>query len=298
MDLSQSCWIQVRIYKMENVYYGSELAKEIRGGLKEKVDVLKQEGKRIPCLAVILVGNNPASLSYVKGKEKACASVGIESKFYHLEETATQEEVEETIEQCNNDEEVDGILVQLPLPSHLNETSALLKIDPKKDVDGLHPLNVGNLYSGQPGFVPCTPLGIMELLKYMNCEIDGKTAVVIGRSNLVGAPVARLLQNENATVTVCHSHTKNMEEVCRQADILVVAMGKEKFVNHTFVKEGAYVIDVGINRMEDGKLCGDVDFEDVKEHVRGITPVPKGVGPMTICMLLSNTMRAYEEREK
>ena len=283
---------------MENVYYGSTLAESIRGTLKERVDVLIKEGKRVPCLAVILVGNNPASLSYVKGKEKACASVGILSKHYHLEEDASQEEVEALIRQCNEDEEVDGILVQLPLPSHLNEKEALLKIDPRKDVDGLHPLNVGNLFSGQPSFIPCTPLGVMELLKYMNCEIDGKKAVVIGRSNLVGAPVARLLQNENATVTVCHSHTKDIAKVCKEADILVVAMGKEKFVTRDFVKEGAYIIDVGINRMEDGKLCGDVDFDDVVDLAKGITPVPKGVGPMTICMLLSNTLKAYEDREK
>lgn len=283
---------------MENVYYGSTLAESIRGNLKERVDVLIKEGKRVPCLAVILVGNNPASLSYVKGKEKACASVGILSKHYHLEEDASQEEVEALIRQCNEDEEVDGILVQLPLPSHLNEKEALLKIDPRKDVDGLHPLNVGNLFSGQPSFIPCTPLGVMELLKYMNCEIDGKKAVVIGRSNLVGAPVARLLQNENATVTVCHSHTKDIAKVCKEADILVVAMGKEKFVTRDFVKEGAYIIDVGINRMEDGKLCGDVDFDDVVDLAKGITPVPKGVGPMTICMLLSNTLKAYEDREK
>lgn len=283
---------------MENVYYGSTLAESIRGNLKERVDVLIKEGKRVPCLAVILVGNNPASLSYVKGKEKACASVGILSKHYHLEEDASQEEVEALIRQCNEDEEVDGILVQLPLPSHLNEKEALLKIDPRKDVDGLHPLNVGNLFSGQPSFIPCTPLGVMELLKYMNCEIDGKKAVVIGRSNLVGAPVARLLQNENATVTVCHSHTKDIAKECKEADILVVAMGKEKFVTRDFVKEGAYIIDVGINRMEDGKLCGDVDFDDVVNLAKGITPVPKGVGPMTICMLLSNTLKAYEDREK
>ena len=283
---------------MENVYYGSTLAESIRGNLKERVDELVSEGKRVPCLAVILVGNNPASLSYVKGKEKACASVGILSKHYHLEEDASQEEVEALIRQCNEDEEVDGILVQLPLPSHLNEKEALLKIDPRKDVDGLHPLNVGNLFSGQPSFIPCTPLGVMELLKYMNCEIDGKKAVVIGRSNLVGAPVARLLQNENATVTVCHSHTKDIAKVCKEADILVVAMGKEKFVTRDFVKEGAYIIDVGINRMEDGKLCGDVDFDDVVDLAKGITPVPKGVGPMTICMLLSNTLKAYEDREK
>lgn len=283
---------------MENVYYGSTLAETLRGNLKERVDVLIKEGKRVPCLAVILVGNNPASLSYVKGKEKACASVGILSKHYHLEEDASQEEVEALIRQCNEDEEVDGILVQLPLPSHLNEKEALLKIDPRKDVDGLHPLNVGNLFSGQPSFIPCTPLGVMELLKYMNCEIDGKKAVVIGRSNLVGAPVARLLQNENATVTVCHSHTKDIAKECKEADILVVAMGKEKFVTRDFVKEGAYIIDVGINRMEDGKLCGDVDFDDVVDLAKGITPVPKGVGPMTICMLLSNTLKAYEDREK
>ena len=233
---------------MGRVVYGSELAEKLRATMKEKIEGYQKTQERVPCLAVILVGNNPASLSYVKGKEKACEAVGIQSQFFHFEETISQEELEECIKACNENVEIDGILLQLPLPKGFDETHALSLISPEKDVDGLHPMNVGRLYLGQEGFVPCTPLGIMELLKEMGCTIEGKSAVVIGRSQLVGAPVARLLQNANATVTICHSRTKNLPEVCKKADILVAAIGKAKMVNHEYVKEGAYVIDVGINR--------------------------------------------------
>ena len=196
----------------------------------------------------------------------------------------------------NEDPEIDGILLQLPLPKGLSENEAILTIDPKKDVDGLHPLNVGGFYLDEPCFVPCTPLGIMELLRRMDCPMDGMNAVVVGRSKLVGTPVARLLQNQNATVTVCHSHTRNLKEVCAAADILIAAIGKPKFITADYVKEGAYVVDVGINRMDDGHLCGDVDFDSAAEKAAYITPVPKGVGPMTITMLLENTLKAYERK--
>ncbi len=282
---------------MEKLVYGSELSLRYKEKMKEKVDELRAKGKRIPCLAVILVGNNPASLSYVKSKEKACASVGIESKMIHLEETISQDALEQEIEACNQDDSIDGILLQLPLPQGLDENRALFKISPSKDVDGLHPLNVGKFYLGEKSFVPCTPRGCMALLEEMGCEISGKKAVVIGRSKLVGAPVARLLQNANATVTICHSHTANLKEVCKEADILICALGKPKMINREYVKQGAYVVDVGINRNSEGKLCGDVDTEDVLPLVTAITPVPKGVGPMTVCMLLANTIDAYESRE-
>ena len=283
---------------MGQIIYGSELAKERRAALKEKIDAQRSAGRRAPCLAVILAGDNPASLSYVKGKEKACAEVGIEVKMMHLLETVSQDELENCIRQCSQDDEIDGILLQLPLPQGLQENRAIQLISPDKDVDGLTEISVGRLYLNEPGFIPCTPLGIMALLQKMGCSLSGKNAVVIGRSKLVGAPVARLLQNENATVTICHSKTQNLAEVCRQADVLVAAIGRPMFVTDEFVKEGAYVIDVGINRKEDGHLCGDVDFDKVMPHAKAITPVPKGVGPMTICMLLENTYQAYESRRQ
>ncbi len=281
---------------MGTVIYGSELSRELREEMKREVDSIRRTGGRIPRLDVILVGEDPASLSYVRGKNKACESIGIKNVQHHLSANASQEEVESAIEACNQDPNVDGILLQLPLPKGLDAAQAVRKIDPMKDVDGLHPYNTGKFYTGQPGFIPCTPLGVMELLKKMECDIDGKRAVVIGRSHLVGSPVARLLQNANATVTICHSHTRNIREICKEADILIAAVGNPKFVDHTYVKEGAYVVDVGINRTEDGKLVGDVDFDDVIDHVAAITPVPKGVGPMTICMLLRNTLRSYKEK--
>jgi len=282
---------------MGTIIYGNELAAELKVGMKEKIDAWKAAGKRLPCLAVVLVGDDSASQVYVHGKEKACASVGIESRTTHLGADARQEDLEQLIRSLNEDPSVDGILVQLPLPKGLDEKKAIMAIDPSKDVDGLHPMNVGMFYSGNPSFVPCTPLACMELLKKMGCDPKGKRAVVIGRSLLVGAPVARLLQNANATVTICHSRTVDLASVCREADILVAATGRPKMVTKDYVKPGACVIDVGISRQADGKLCGDVD-PSVQEVAGAITPVPKGVGPMTICMLLHNTIRAYEGRER
>lgn len=283
--------------KMAEVIYGSEVAKECKELMKQEIDIIKASHKRVPTLCVILVGNNPASVSYVTGKERACTEIGLGSKMIHLGEDTSEEQLIEIVEQCNQDETIDGILVQLPLPKHINEKKVVLAIHPDKDVDGLHPINVGRLHLGEEGYIPCTPQGIMELLKRMNVQLQGKRAVVIGRSNLVGNPVARLLMDENATVTICHSKTENMKAICKEADILVVAIGKAKFVTKEYVKEGAFVIDVGVNRTEEGKLVGDVDFDDVVDHVAAITPVPKGVGPMTITMLLKNTIQAYNNKE-
>lgn len=281
------------------IIWGNQFAEEVKADLRQKVDALKEQGKRLPVLAVVLVGDNPASQSYVRSKANACISVGMENKTIVLDGDISQEALFEKVKELNADPNIDGILVQLPLPKHLDADSVIMAIDPNKDVDGLHPVNAGNLLTGRDGFVPCTPLGIMYMLKSVGYEdLAGKTAVVCGRSNLVGKPVALLLQNQNATVTIVHSKTPHIEEICSQADILVVAMGKEKMVKANWVKEGAVVIDVGINRMENGKLCGDVDFEDVKAKTKAITPVPKGVGPMTVCMLLSNTYRAYQIHER
>ena len=279
---------------MAEIIYGSELSNEMREEMKQKINALTNAGKRPPCLAVVLVGENPASVSYVRGKEKACASIGMTSRHIGLAADISMEKLKETVRSLNADDEVDGILVQFPLPNHLDQNEIIRTIDPNKDVDGLHPVNVGKLYMGEDGFRPCTPLGIMEILKKMNCPIDGMHAVVAGRSQLVGQPVSKLLLDANATVTMCHSHTKNLKEIAASADILIAAVGKPEFFTKEYIKEGAYVIDVGINRIEDGHLVGDVDFEDVREKAGFITPVPKGVGPMTITMLLNNTIRAYE----
>lgn len=279
-----------------NIIYGSEIALDIKRELKEKVNLLK--GKRLPKLCVFLVGNNPASLSYVRGKEKGISEVGMLSEVIRLDESISEVDLIGKIKFVNSDDSVDGILVQMPLPKHINENRVIENIDPSKDVDGLHPYNIGKLYLKEDGLFPCTPLGIIEMLKRKDIEISGKNAVVIGRSKLVGNPISKMLLDENATVTTCHSRTKNLSEVCKSADILVVAIGKEKFVNKNFVKEGAVVIDVGINRNSEGKLVGDVDFDDVKDIASYITPVPKGVGPMTIAMLLSNTYKAYMKREE
>lgn len=281
---------------MGTVIYGSEIAKEVKANLKAKVAQLANAGKRLPKLVVILVGDNPASLSYVTGKEKSCKEVGMDSDLIKLPAETTQEQLEALIQQLNEDENVDGILVQLPLPKHLNEDAILEKIDPSKDVDGFHPVNVGKMMLNKDTFLPCTPKGIMVMLEKMGLsDLSGKEAVVIGRSNIVGKPMGQLLLNRNATVTYVHSRTKDIEAVCRRADILVVAIGRPRFVTKEWVKEGAAIIDVGINRV-DGKLCGDVDFDDVVDHVSYITPVPKGVGPMTIAMLMENTLEAYEKR--
>ncbi|MBR2810201.1 MAG: bifunctional methylenetetrahydrofolate dehydrogenase/methenyltetrahydrofolate cyclohydrolase FolD [Solobacterium sp.] len=281
---------------MAEIVYGSELSKELKGKLKAKIEQIVEQGGRRPCLTVFLVGDNPASLSYVTGKEKAAREVGIDGVVVRLPADISQKELEENIRRASEDDTVDGILLQLPLPAGLDDEAAIACISPAKDVDGLQPENVGRFFLGQNAFVPCTPLGIMEILKKMGCDPKGKRAVVIGRSKLVGTPVARLLTNANATVTIAHSKTENLPEVCREADILVAAVGRPKMIDSSYVKEGAFVIDVGINRV-DGHLVGDVDFDDVKDIAGAITPVPKGVGPMTICMLLWNTLKAYEERK-
>lgn len=281
---------------MTEIIYGSDLSRELKEKMKEKIDQLVREGKRVPCLSVIVAGDDTASLSYVKGKEKACAQVGIKHRLYHLPANVSQRELDRVIRSCSADPEVDGVLVQLPLPEGLDEEEAILCIDPEKDVDGLHPMNFGSFFMNEPNFIPCTPLGVMEILKRMHCDPDGLHAVVVGRSKLVGSPVARLLQNENATVTICHSHTRNLAEYTRQADILIAAVGKPKFLDASYIKEGAYVIDVGVNRV-DGHLCGDCDFDSMLGKAAAITPVPRGVGPMTITMLMHNTIKAYEKRE-
>ena len=282
---------------MAQVMMGSEVAKDLRRGIAEQIDRLKAQGRRLPRLAVVLVGDNPASLSYVRGKEKACAEVGMASLMIHLPSSTTQAQLMEQIRQLNQDATVDGILCQLPLPEGLDERQVIQEIAVDKDVDGFHPVNVGKLHLKEAGFVPCTPLGCMELLHRMGVDPAGKRAVVIGRSNLVGAPVARLLLNENATVTICHSKTADLPAVCRQADILIAAVGRAKMITADYIKEGAAVIHVGINRTEEGRLTGDVDFDSAVEKAGWITPVPKGVGPMTIAMLLKNTMKAYYDHE-
>ena len=272
---------------MYQIIDGKKISQEIKDELKLKVAALKEEGKSFT-LAVIQVGDDPASSVYVGNKKKACAYIGIESLSYELPEQTTEEELLQLVRKLNEDSKVGGILVQLPLPGHIDEEKVLLAISPKKDVDGFHPENVGNLSIGRPGFVSCTPAGVIQLLKRSGIEIEGKECVVLGRSNIVGKPMAMLLLRENGTVTVCHSRTKNLKEITRRADILIVAIGKPKFVDASYVKEGAIVIDVGIHRNEDNKLCGDVDFDDVAPHTAAITPVPGGVGPMTIAMLMSN----------
>lgn len=272
---------------MYQIIDGKRISQEIKDELKEKVAAMKAEGVE-RCLAVIQVGSDPASSVYVNNKKKACEYIGIKSLSYQLPEETTQEELLELIGSLNAREDVNGILVQLPVPEHIDEDKILLAISPRKDVDGFHPVNVGNLSIGRPGYVSCTPAGVIQLLKRSGIEIAGKECVVLGRSNIVGKPMAMLLLRENGTVTVCHSRTKNLKEITRRADILVVAVGKPRLVDASYVKEGAVVIDVGIHRNENNKLCGDVDFDSVAPHVSAITPVPGGVGPMTIAMLMNN----------
>ena len=278
---------------MTQIIDGKKISAEIKDELKEKVTALKAEGKEIT-LAVIQVGNDPASTVYVGNKKKSCAYIGIRSLAYELPEDTTEEELLSLVEQLNESKDVHGILVQLPLPEQINEDKIIKAIAPAKDVDGFHPQSVGALSIGQPGFVSCTPAGIIQLLKRSGIEIDGKECVIVGRSNIVGKPMALLLLRENGTVTVCHSHTKNLKEVCKRADILVAAIGKPKFFIQEYIKEGAVVMDVGIHRNENNKLCGDVDYDDVFPHVSAITPVPGGVGPMTIAMLMYNCVQAAE----
>lgn len=283
---------------MAKVIDGKLISKELKDELKEKVKAYKEQGIEIT-LAVIQVGNDPASSVYVGNKKKGCEYIGINSLSYELEENTTEEQLLELIDTLNKDNKVNGILVQLPLPSHINEDKVIKAISPAKDVDGFHPQSVGALSIDQPGFVSCTPAGIVELLKRSNIEIEGKECVVVGRSNIVGKPMALLLLRENGTVTIAHSRTKNLKEVTKRADILVVAIGKPKFITKEYVKEGAVVIDVGIHRLgtsESGKsiLCGDVDYDDVFPIASAITPVPGGVGPMTIAMLMNNCVHSVE----
>ncbi|MGI6152412.1 MAG: bifunctional methylenetetrahydrofolate dehydrogenase/methenyltetrahydrofolate cyclohydrolase FolD [Christensenellaceae bacterium] len=270
---------------------GKELSAEIRGEIRQGVEKIKLEKGITPGLAVILVGDDPASAIYVNNKEKACEEVGIHSAVIRLSADTTEKELLSLIDQYNSDSDFHGILVQLPLPGHINEEEVLKRISPKKDVDGFHVQNAGSLFTGLPGLVACTPKGIMRLIKKTGVDITGKNAVVIGRSNIVGKPVAILLLNENATVTICHSKTKDLPGVCAQADVLVAAIGRPEFVTGEFIKPGAIVIDVGTSRV-DGKLKGDVKFDEAAEIAGYITPVPGGVGPMTITMLMSNTLEA------
>ena len=280
---------------MAQIIDGKKISQEIKDEIKEQVAQLKAEGREV-CLAVIQVGNNPASTVYVGNKKKACVYTGITSLAYELPEETTEEELLQKIEELNQDKKVNGILVQLPLPKHMDEDKIIEAISPAKDVDGFHPVNVGALSIGKDGFISCTPYGIIQLLKRSGTEIDGKNCVIIGRSNIVGKPMAQLLLRENGTVTIVHSHTKNLKEITAQADIVVAAIGKANYITADYIKEGAVVIDVGINRNENGKLCGDVNFAQVSEKASAITPVPGGVGPMTIAMLMQNCLEAFRRQ--
>ena len=275
---------------------GKKISTEIKDELKVTVEELKKQGVET-CLAVIQVGDDPASSIYVRNKKRACAYVGIESLSYELPEETTEDQLVKLVKELNENDNVHGILVQLPLPKHINADTIIRTISPDKDVDGFHPESVGRLCIGEPGFVSCTPAGIIQLLKRSGIEIEGKECVVVGRSNIVGKPMSILLLRENGTVTITHSRTKDLKEVTGRADILVVAIGKPKFITADYVKEGAVVIDVGMHRNEENKLCGDVDFDDIKDKVSAITPVPGGVGPMTIAMLMYNCVEATKGQE-
>lgn len=282
---------------MSQLIDGKRISQQIKDELKEEMKKLDALGKSV-CLAVIQVGDDPASTVYVRNKKKACAYVGIRSRAYELPEETTEEELIRLVKELNADAGVNGILVQLPLPSHIDEDRIIRTISPDKDVDGFHPFSVGRLWIGEKGFLSCTPAGIIQLLKRSGIGIAGKECVIVGRSNIVGKPMAALLLRENGTVTVTHSRTVDLKEVTKRADILIVAMGRKKFITSEYVKEGAVVIDVGMHREDDGHLCGDVDFADVEPHTAAITPVPGGVGPMTIAMLMDNcveTVRTQEE---
>lgn len=282
---------------MAQIIDGKLISKQIKDEVKEKVSAYKAQGIEIS-LAVVLVGNDPASTVYVGNKKKACEYTGINSVSYELPEDTTEADLLELIDKLNNDDKINGILVQLPLPKHIDEDKVIKAISPLKDVDGFHPMSVGALSIGQPGFVSCTPAGIIELIKRSGADIEGKECVVIGRSNIVGKPMALLLLRENGTVTICHSRTKNLKEVCKRADILVVAIGRPKMIDKSYVKDGAVVIDVGIHRGADNKLCGDVDFASVEPVAGAITPVPGGVGPMTIAMLMNNCVNSVAIQKK
>ncbi|UOE95927.1 bifunctional methylenetetrahydrofolate dehydrogenase/methenyltetrahydrofolate cyclohydrolase FolD [Alkalihalobacillus sp. LMS39] len=273
------------------VISGKELAAQKREEMKQEVIKLKQEGTT-PGLAVILIGNNPASRSYVKAKQKACEDIGVHSVLIEMEDTISEQQLVKEIYALNEDDSIHGILVQLPLPNHIQEQAVIEAIVPEKDVDGFHPINIGKMMIGEETFLPCTPFGIVEMIKSKGIKMAGKHVVVIGRSNIVGKPVGQLLLNEHATVTYCHSRTNDMKSITQQADILVVAVGKANFIGAEYIKKDAVVIDVGVNRLDTGKLCGDVKYEEAKEVASFITPVPGGVGPMTITMLLHNTIEA------
>lgn len=279
----------------EKIIDGKLVSSKIRQIIKEKTKKIKEEHSRVPGLAAVLVGEDPASQIYVRNKRKSCEDVGIYSEEHKLPESTSQDELLSLINKLNKDDNINGILIQLPLPKHMDESSILNSVTPEKDVDGFHPINAGHLFEGKPKFIPCTPHGIIKMLEYYNIDIEGKNAVVLGRSNIVGKPAAILLLQKNATVTICHSRTKNLNEVLMDADIIVAAIGRAHFVKKEMVKKDAVIIDVGINRLDTGKLAGDVDFEQVKDIASFITPVPGGVGPMTITMLLWNTLASLEE---
>lgn len=281
---------------MATIISGKDLSQELKDAMKDEVVQLVEKYGRAPHLVVVLVGNNPSSISYVTGKEKACEYVGIKNTTLRLDEGTSEESLVNLIEELNIDDSVDGILVQLPLPKHISEEKIIETIAIEKDVDGFHPLNVANLWLGKEAMIPCTPKGIIKLLEKANIDIAGKNAVVIGRSNIVGLPISKLLIDRNATVTVAHSKTVDLASVTNKADILIVAVGKPRMLKKEMVKQGAVVIDVGVNRDENGKLCGDVDFDDVVDVAGVITKVPGGVGPMTITCLMENTIEAFKRK--
>lgn len=282
---------------MAKLIDGKIISSEVKENVSKEVELLKSNGIT-PSLAVIIVGEDPASKVYVANKKKACEQIGIKSLEFALSEETTNKELLDLINKLNNDESVNGILCQLPLPKHLDEKTVIESISPDKDVDAFHPVNVGRIMTGDYDFLPCTPAGIMEMLDYENIDICGKNCVVIGRSNIVGKPMSMLLLHRNGTVTICHSKTKDLKSICASADILVAAVGRANFVTADMVKEGAVVIDVGINRLNNGKLCGDVDFTNVEPKASFITPVPGGVGPMTIATLMKNTLTAAKKQNK
>lgn len=277
---------------MAKLINGKEVSASVKLRVKNQTEELIEKSGITPGLAVVIVGNDPASRVYVNSKKKACAEVGFNSYEYALPEDTTQQELLELVEKLNNDSKVNGILCQLPLPKQIDENAIINAIKPEKDVDAFHPFNVGKIMIGEFAFLPCTPAGVMELIDSTGVEVSGKNCVVIGRSNIVGKPMSMLLLHRSGTVTICHSKTQNLTEICKNADILVAAVGRANFVTVDMVKEGAVVIDVGMNRLENGKLCGDVDFNEVEKKASFITPVPGGVGPMTIAMLMQNTLTA------
>lgn len=280
---------------MAEIINGKELAKKVRKELKKEVNVLKENGIN-PKLAVIMVGDDPGSQVYVRNKSKACEKVGIEFEEFLFDKDTSEETLLETIKKLNEDDSVHGILLQSPVPKHIDINKAFRTISPDKDVDGFNPVNVGNLTIGEDAFISCTPYGIVKMIEEYNIETEGKNAVILGRSNIVGKPMIQCMLNKNATVTVCHSRTKNIDKITKNADIVIAAIGKPKFVKADMVKEGAVVIDVGINRLEDGSICGDVDYENIESKSSYITPVPGGVGPMTIAMLLTNVVKAAKNK--